>query len=93
MTTKRGIATSAKGGRCTSTDRASWEVRSMTDNDSSAEKRTGAGRLNYPMTTLRFEGIEPDELPQRVLTDLLDVCQDADLPVHSISIHREDHQW
>ena len=64
----------------------------MSDNDSSAEKRTGADRLNYPMTTLRFEGIEPDELPQSVLTDLLDVCQDADLPVHSISIHREDHQ-
>jgi len=65
----------------------------MSDNDSSAEKRTGDGLKNYPMTTLRFEGIEPDELPDDVLVELLDVCKDADLPVHSISIHREDHQW
>jgi len=65
----------------------------MTDNDSSAEKRTGDGLDSLSTTTLLLEGIEPDELPDDVLTSIMDVCQDADLSVHGISIHREDHQW
>jgi len=58
----------------------------MTDNDSRAEKRTGDGLDSIPTTPLLLEGIEPDELPQSVLTDVMDVCIDADLPVHGISI-------
>jgi len=61
----------------------------MTDNDSSAEKRTGDGLDSIPTTPLLLEGIEPEELPQSVLTDIMDVCIDADLPVHGISIRHD----
>jgi len=36
-----------------------------------------------------LEGIEPEELPRDVLTDIMDVCIDADLPVHGISIRHD----
>jgi len=89
MATKRGIATSQK-----------WPVlgtpavlripRSMTENESCAQNRTGDESNRDVQTTLCLEGVAPDDVPTSVLLDLMDACEDADLPVHGASIR---HDW
>ena len=58
----------------------------MTENESSAQKRTGPELDSLSTTPPLLEGIGPDELPRSVLLDIMDVCEDADLPVRGISI-------